>query len=806
MSKLGILLIQLGSPKSPEVADVKSYLKQFLGDPRVVDNQSFVWKLVLNAFVLPTRSPKSAEAYRSIWTGSTFPLFKYTEGFAEKLLKQIKDDQIELEYSYILSTPNVTTQVKALKAKGCNRIRVIPMFPQFCEATTLSCKDCIDKALLEVPGIEIDFVESYHNSPAYVEGIANKINQTIKGKDIEKLIYSFHGYPIRRIRGGDPYLDHCMETAELIADRVDFPVDKMQVTFQSKFGREPWLIPGTEETIIELAKNGVKKLGIVCPAFVVDNLETEEEVGMGLREIFFEHGGKEFNLVPCLNEDDDWVEGFAKDVMLPEGLDNPTCKPVELDPPKCKLTVEDQGCCHAKTECDTCPYKGMEKYPDGELSPSDRSVLKTMFLTLFVDLIGFSIIFPLFPNMLDYYRGIEGETGLFGWLMGSIVSVTGESDSHATLALFGGALVFIYSFLQFVMAPVFGAISDRIGRRPLLLFSIAGTAFSYVLWFFSGSFLLLVVSRLVSGLMGSNITTATAAVADITTEKTRSRGMALIGIAFGLGFILGPAIGGISTVMFDLSKIGDLASYGVNPFSAPALIAFGLSTWNFIFVFRKFKETLPPEKRGQGENYRTINPFKIFKIESYPGVSAVVWSNFFFLSAFGAAEMMLTFLTFDRLGYGPEKNGMLFVFIGFVLAMVQGGYVRRKANDVGEGKVATRGLLILIPGLFLIGIAGHFSSLAILLVGLFFMATGSAMAIPCMTALVSLYAPAEDQGRVIGVFRSMGALARTVGPMLGGILYWKFGYTSPYTVSAIILIIPFIMMKSLPLVKKDSTH
>ncbi|NQZ57512.1 MAG: MFS transporter, partial [Lentisphaeraceae bacterium] len=266
--------------------------------------------------------------------------------------------------------------------------------------------------------------------------------------------------------------------------------------------------------------------------------------------------------------------------------------------------------------------------------------------------------------------------------------------------------------------------------------------------------------------------------------------------------VLGPAIGGLSAWAIDMSTIGNLKDIGVNPFSAPALIAFILCVWNFVFVFRKFPETLAPEKRGKGKLYRTINPFKLIHMESNPGVSSVVWTNLIFLSAFGAAENMLTFLTFEKLGYGPGKNGMLFVFIGFVLSMVQGGYVRRKAADVGEATVTKKGLYILIPGLALIALAGYWKSVAVLYLGLFLMATGSAMVIPCMTSLVSFYAPEHEQGRVLGVFRSIGALGRTIGPILGGILYWKFGYSSPYIASALIIIIPLIMIRRLPEYKK----
>lgn len=806
MSKIGILLIQLGSPASPAVSDVKAYLSEFLADPRVVDKQNFAWKIILNCFILPSRSPKSAEAYAKIWEGDTFPLFRNTESFTAKLQEQIDDDDIHIEYSYILSKPNVPSQYGKLMAAGCDTIRVIPLFPQYCEATTLSCKDMLEKGIAEYGKCEnIEFVEDFHNSPSYINNVARLINEDIAKDAPEKLLFSFHGYPIRRIRGGDPYFDQCTETGHLIADQVTgMDKENILLTFQSKFGREPWLTPGTEETLIELAHKGVKNVAVTCPAFVVDNLETLEEVGIGLEETFLEHGGESFRLIPCLNDDDQWVKSFGEEIAFQEPEKIPRIDKSPCEFPK----AEEQGCCHASTQCDTCPYKGLDKYPDGELSPKDRSVLKTMFLTLFVDLIGFSIIFPLFPGILEYYNEIEVEGSFFRNLMGYIDQIkvmfgVNTDNSHATMALFGGALIFIYSFLQFIMAPVFGAVSDKVGRRPILLFSIFGIAISYLIWFFSGSFFLLLISRLVSGLMGSNITTATAAVADTTSEKTRSRGMAIIGIAFGLGFILGPAIGGLSAWAINLSTVSNWSEYGINPFSAPAAIAFVLSMANFIFVYKKFPETLPEEKRGKGKVHRTINPIKLFKVENYPGVSSVIFTNFIFLVAFGAAENMLTFLTFERLGYGPGKNGLLFVFIGFVLSMVQGGYVRRKAASVGEAVVTKKGLAILVPGLAIVGLAGYWESAFVLYIGLFLMAVGSAMVIPCLTALVSLYTPAEEQGRVLGVFRSAGALARTLGPILGGILYCLFNYASPFYAAAAIIIIPLLMIKSLPKTKKD---
>ena len=792
--KTGVLLIQLGSPKSPAVADVKAFLKDFLGDPRVVDSNPFLWKIILNLFVLPSRSPKSAEAYKAIWTGDTFPLFKNTESFSEKLKAIVDDESLIIRHSYILSTPQTIDVIGELKAEGCEKIRVIPMFPQYCEATTLSCKDQVDMALEKHGDIEIDFVESYHDNEAYIKSFARRINKQIAEKTPEKLLMSFHGYPIRRVRNGDRYFDECMKTANLIAERIEgIAPENVILTFQSKFGREPWLEPGTQETLEKLTEEGIKDVAVVCPAFLVDNLETEEEIGLGLKEFFLEKGGEEFTLITCPNDDQEWVEEF-KEQILRENTAN------TLEVKKTCFETPEQPCCHSAKHCKTCPYKGMDKHPDGSLSPTDRGVLKAMFITLFLDLVGFSIIFPLFPQMLEFYQTAELETGgLFTTMMEPIKELTGEHSGKAVTALFAGVLTFIYSFLQFFMAPIFGTISDRIGRRPLLLVSITGIAISYLIWFFSGSFLLLVISRLLAGLMGSNITTATAAVADVTTEKTRSKGMAFIGIAFGTGFILGPAIGGLSAHYFNLAEMfPKLQEYGVNPFSAPALVAFFLALYNLYFVIRKFPETLPKEKRGKGKISRTFNPVKLFHMESYPGVSKTIWAHFVFLAAFSGAETVLTFLTVERLGFTAKGNGLMFVYIGFIIAMAQGGYVRRKAHDMGEANMARKGLIYLIPSLVCVALAGLWMSKTLLFIGLFLMAFGSAMAIPCLTSLASLYTPAHDQGRVLGVFRSLGALARTIGPLAAGILYWKWGYSSPYYFSALVILIPLLMVMRLP--------
>ncbi len=435
-----------------------------------------------------------------------------------------------------------------------------------------------------------------------------------------------------------------------------------------------------------------------------------------------------------------------------------------------------------------------------------RSVLVAVFVTLFLDLVGFSIIFPLFPAMLDYYVKKEGDAGLLGHLISLLErfneSVAGGTDT-GVIVLFGGVLASVYSLLQFLFSPIIGSLSDRYGRKPLLLISIAGIAMSYVLWVFAGAFIVLVLARVLGGMMAGNISTASAVVADVTSVRNRPRGMAIIGMAFGLGFILGPAIGGISAMLDLTEHFPSLVAYGLNPFSMPALLALALSIANLIYVALVFRETLPPNPDTADRVQRTINPFSLFKSAAYPGVMQTSLINFLFLTAFSGTEFGLTFLAAERLNYGPRQNAYLFIFVGITLALVQGGYVRRRAPIIGPKRMSVHGFAALIPGMFMLAFA---QTAPLMYLGLFFMAVGSAQVIPCLTSLASAYAPANVQGRVLGVFRSLGALARGVGPLFACVLYWRLGATIAYAILAAAVIIPLAITATLPPPPRDAAE
>ena len=430
-----------------------------------------------------------------------------------------------------------------------------------------------------------------------------------------------------------------------------------------------------------------------------------------------------------------------------------------------------------------------------------KQTLGIIFLTLFLDLVGFSIIFPLFPAMLDYYLPSgAGEQSLLGSLVAPLArwaEASGAADPHfMTAVLFGGILGSLYSILQFVCAPLWGRLSDRIGRRRVLLMTISGLALSYAAWFFAASFWILVLARILGGAMGGNLSVATAAVADVTTREKRARGLALIGIAFGLGFIVGPAIGGLSSGLNLLDWMPALESAGVNPFSVPALLSLGLTLVNLFWVYRRFPETLrPAEAPEDAEEPRPALPvLRLLKAQAGP-IRRTNLVYLIFMLAFSGMEFTLTFLAVERFGFTPAQNGGMFVFIGFILILVQGGLVRRLAAPVGEKRLAVAGLGFGILAFVLLAFA---QSLGLFFLALAAMAFAVGLASPTLSALVSLYSDDRDQGLNLGTFRSAGSLARAIGPLLAAFAYFSYGSGTAYAIGASVVIIPLGLSLCLP--------
>ena len=427
-----------------------------------------------------------------------------------------------------------------------------------------------------------------------------------------------------------------------------------------------------------------------------------------------------------------------------------------------------------------------------------RATFGVIFLTIFMDMVGFSVIFPLFPSMLDHYLVREASMG--GGLVTSFVEmvkgygfedVDGE-DFRLETVIFGGALGSLYAILQFVFAPIWGRFSDRVGRRPVLLLTLGGTCLGYGLWIFAGSFWILVLSRIIGGIASGNLSVATASIADVTSRKDRSKGMAVVGIAFGLGFVLGPALGGYAS-SWDWSNNSESA-FALTPFSLAALISFCLALVNWTWLAMRFGETLPADKRGQGNEQPRPAIFQIQRVTN-PAVRRTCLSYLCYMISFSGMEFTLTFLAVERYLYEPRDITTMFLIIGFTLIFAQGFFVRRFVGKIGEKNMALQGIFL---GFFAFILLAFPSPETWFFFALFLMSCGVAFISPTLTALTSLHSSEKDQGFNLGIFRSSGSIARACGPMLAGLTYFLFGSTFAYTIGAFLLLIPFFILLKVP--------
>lgn len=422
--------------------------------------------------------------------------------------------------------------------------------------------------------------------------------------------------------------------------------------------------------------------------------------------------------------------------------------------------------------------------------------LGVIFLTLYIDLIGFSIIFPLGPDLLSHYLSIEGHSGLLGALLTQIDHLAHWFNiENNAVVLFGGIISSFFSILQFIFAPFWGAISDRRGRRGVLLMTVAGTSLGYFLWIISGSFWLFLFSRIVSGAFSGNLSVATAAVADVTTREERSRAMGIVGAAFGLGLVTGPTIGGLTAHYNLLQSHPDWARFGINPFSVPAAIAFGMCLINLFWISRRFKETLSDAARAESREPRLRNPLKAILSLENTAIRRTNFVAFVYSIAFVAMEASLTFLGAQRFGYTARQNTWLLAFLGFCSILTQGYIVRKLLKSMNEIPVLSAGLLLSSIGLACIGVAPH---PWLLYLGIAFLAVGSGLVNPSTTGLISLYASPTEQGRVLGIFRSLGSLTRAFTPILAGIVFWRFGSMSVFVTGAVLGLAALALSRTLP--------
>jgi ferrochelatase len=305
----GVLLVNLGTPDATDSATVRRYLQQFLTDKRVVEDDSFTWKLVLNGFILRFRPRRKGRDYAKIWNReqNESPLKTITRAQAEKLAAMLDPtgSRIVVDWAMRYGNPSIASRLTALAARGCDRILVIPLYPQYAAATTATVCDEVFRTLMRMraqPTVRI--AAPYFDDPAYIDSLASTLQAALRKLDFapEVILASYHGIPMDYALKGDPYPGHCATTTRLLRERLGLDEEKLMMTFQSRFGRAEWLKPYTDQTVKSLAKRGVQNLAVITPGFAADCLETLEEIAVENAHIFNRNGGKKFAAIPCLND------------------------------------------------------------------------------------------------------------------------------------------------------------------------------------------------------------------------------------------------------------------------------------------------------------------------------------------------------------------------------------------------------------------------------------------------------------------------------------------------------------------------
>ena len=308
--KTGVLIINLGTPNSTSWLDIRKYLKEFLSDKRVIEVNPIVWQIILNVFILTFRPSKTAKAYKEIWMKdkNISPLLYYTQKQAEKLSSTMSKKDLIIDYAMRYGNPSIRNKIVSLHEKGCENLIILPLYPQYAAATTATVCDEVYRTLMKMrwqPSLKI--VPHYESDPLYIEALVNSLNKKIKEINWKPdlILASYHGIPQKYFDKGDPYHCYCHKTTRLISEK--FTSIEIKTTFQSRFGPEKWLQPYTDKTLESLPREGKKNILAICPGFSSDCVETLEEIQIQGKESFLESGGENFDMVPCLNDNDDHI-------------------------------------------------------------------------------------------------------------------------------------------------------------------------------------------------------------------------------------------------------------------------------------------------------------------------------------------------------------------------------------------------------------------------------------------------------------------------------------------------------------------
>ncbi len=313
--KTGVILINLGTPNSTSWWDIRKYLKEFLSDRRVIEVNPFLWKIILNLFILTLRPSKTAHAYKKIWMkeSNESPLLFFTRTQANKLKTRIGNEKIIVDFAMRYGDPSIKSRLIKLKEEGCENIVILPLYPQYAAATTATVCDEVYRSLMKMrwqPSLQI--IPHYESEPKYIDALINSIKKKIKEINWKPdlIISSYHGIPKSYFEKGDPYHCYCHKTTRLMKEK--FNEIEIQTTFQSRFGPQEWLTPYTDKTLESLPSKGIRNLLVICPGFASDCVETLEEINIQGRDSFLKNGGENFDLIPCLNDNSDHIGLFEK--------------------------------------------------------------------------------------------------------------------------------------------------------------------------------------------------------------------------------------------------------------------------------------------------------------------------------------------------------------------------------------------------------------------------------------------------------------------------------------------------------------
>ncbi|QWG17728.1 ferrochelatase [Bradyrhizobium sediminis] len=319
--RVGVLLVNLGTPDTADARGVRVYLKEFLSDPRVIEDQGLLWKLILNGIILRVRPARKARDYLKIWNteNNESPLKTITRAQSDKLAAAIADhDHVVVDWAMRYGNPSIASRIEALTAQGCDRLLVVPLYPQYSAATTATVCDEVFRVLASMraqPTLRI--TPPYYDDPDYIEALAVSISAHLAGLPFqpERIVASFHGMPQQYVDKGDPYQVQCIATTDALRKRMGLDAGKLLLTFQSRFGTDEWLQPYTDKTMEKLAKEGVRRIAVVTPGFSADCLETLEEIAQENAEIFKHNGGEQFTFIPCLNDSDPGMDVIRQLVL-----------------------------------------------------------------------------------------------------------------------------------------------------------------------------------------------------------------------------------------------------------------------------------------------------------------------------------------------------------------------------------------------------------------------------------------------------------------------------------------------------------